>query len=725
VSSRAAVGISGPGARRGGPLRAIELATAAVLGAMTVVLVIAGWFLPHASAITAFGVVPMAVVAYRHRLRAVAASTVSAATVGFLVAGTGPIAGVVLCGIVGGIAGHAHRRRWSAARVTGAAALVGPLLAAYSVGLLWVFASLRRLTLDQLRNVWLGLAGVAGKVVVLRPALRAADHAVDAGVRDWWQSVAVLVVVFVAASTLATWRYCGPLLRRLDGVLATDRLDGPLLDGERLDELRSDAVRPPGGVAPVPVVLDEVHVRYQGAAGEALAGVTLRVEAAERTVVVGPNGSGKSTLARLLAGREPTAGRVGRNGAAGLGRPGGTAIVAQRPESQVLGVRVGDDVVWGLPRDWPVDLEQVLGEVGLGGMATRDTSTLSGGELQRLAVAAALARRPGLLISDEATAMVDVDGRRALVDLLARLPRQRGVAVVAVTHRLAEAAGADRVVRLEAGRVVRLEAGPADGQPAPPLPLVPPPAPAGGGSRPPPGSSRPAVLTVDRVGHVYAEATPWAQVALRDVSLTVAEGDGVLVVGDNGSGKSTLAWVMAGLLRPGRGECRLDGEPVTGRVGAVALAFQHARLQVQRSKVGRDVCAAGGVEPDEAKAALALVGLDADDLWERSVDELSGGQLRRVALAGLLAGRPRVLVLDEPLAGLDEASRAGLLSTLGNLRRDRDLTLVVISHDLEGVDEVCDRVVRMDGGRIVEEAPPARAGMWPGRPGALAEEPGR
>ena len=149
--------------------------------------------------------------------------------------------------------------------------------------------------------------------------------------------------------------------------------------------------------------------------------------------MVGHNGSGKSTLARLLAGRTPTAGRLARPGAPALGRPGGTAMVFQRPETQVLGVRVADDLRWGLPPAHPVDVDALLAAVGLAGFALRETATLSGGELQRLAIAAALARGPALLISDESTTMLDPDGRRLVMEVLRGLPDQ-GTAVVPLSQ---------------------------------------------------------------------------------------------------------------------------------------------------------------------------------------------------------------------------------------------------------------------------------------------------
>jgi energy-coupling factor transport system ATP-binding protein len=146
---------------------------------------------------------------------------------------------------------------------------------------------------------------------------------------------------------------------------------------------------------------------------------------------------------------------VQRAGDAGLGRMGGTALVAQRPDSQVLGARVGDDVRWGLPPGTVDDaaVDEVLASVGLAGFAARDTATLSGGELQRLAIAAALVRHPALLISDESTAMLDPEGRDLVLALLTQLP-VRGTTVVHITHERREAAAADLVVVLDEGRVV-------------------------------------------------------------------------------------------------------------------------------------------------------------------------------------------------------------------------------------------------------------------------------
>lgn len=688
-----------------GPLSPIEMATASVMAGVTVALVVAGWFFPHASALVSLAAVPLGVVANRFRLRALVTCTVAAMAVGFLVGGTGPATGMVGCALVGGFVGDARRRGWGLGRVVAGSLVLGPVVAGVADALFSLFASIRRLSLQQITNTWKGVhhllhgVGSTGPVrAVLRPidrtvdvsgfchdALAFADRSVNLAVKDWWASIPIVIVVAFVSACVAAWLVLGAVLERLVWIRTFDSF------------VVAPDDRP---VAPLPVTLDAVHYRYEGVGADALDGVSLTIRAGRYIGVVGPNGSGKSTLVRMVAGRAPTAGTVIRPGAPGLGRPGGTAMIMQRPETQVLGVRVADDVVWGLSPDAGIDVAGLLGTVGLAGMEERDTSTLSGGELQRLAVASALAREPQLLLSDESTAMVDAEGRRQLIDLLADLPRRTGVTVVHVTHRREEVVDADEVITLERGRVVTAESP----RPVPavaPAPVAGPEAEMGGHS--PNQMSSGALLVVDGVSHTYAPRSPWAQSALCDIDLSVGPGEGLLVVGGNGSGKSTLAWILAGLTRPTAGRVTVAGRPVGDQIGKVALAFQHSRLQLQRPTVRADVRAAGGVVDDAAAAALRSVGLDPDELADRRIEELSGGEMRRVALAGLLARGPRVLILDEPLAGLDTSSRAELLDLLRRLRAEQHLTLIVISHDLEGMGDVCERVVYLEQGRITAD----------------------
>jgi energy-coupling factor transport system ATP-binding protein len=688
-----------------GPLRPIELATAAVMAGVAVALTVIGWFLPHLGPVAALSVVPLGFVAHRHRFRALAAAAFAASVLSFMVGGTGTVTNIVECAVIGGLVGTARRRGWSLAVVMGAAAIIGPILALVSVGLLAIFSSLRKLTLEQIRNTWHGIERLLQAIPGTDGITDWINNFVNGAIRDWWITVAVLVIVSTLWFALLAWFLLGAVLDRLKWIRAVDRLDLPHED-----------VRP----GPTPVSLHDVSYRYPGTEVDALKGVSLAIGSDEMVALLGDNGSGKSTLARLLAGRPPTGGTISRPGGAGLGQSGGTAMVLQHPETQILGVRVADDVVWGLRDARQVDVPELLRAVGLDGMEDRETSTLSGGELQRLAVAAALARHPHLLISDESTAMVDAEGRALLTGLLAELPATRGMAVVHITHRPEEAQRAGRRFRLAEGRLIAET--PVS---APPRPAGV--APAATAEPMPPGSSngaaqahantdapteeRPAArrLELVDVSHTYGAASPWAQPALHEVRLTVEPNEGVLIVGGNGSGKSTLAWILAGVLRPSRGQCLLGGRPVTAQVGSVGLAFQHARLQLQRPTVAADMRAAGAADDAAVAAALASVGLDVADFGKRRIDELSGGQQRRVALAGLLARRPAVLVLDEPLAGLDEPSQKGLLDLLAGLRYDHGLTIIVISHDLEGTGRVCDRVIELDRGRIASDEVKAAA----------------
>ena len=668
--------------RRSVPLRPAELAEAAVLADVSVVLCLIGWLFPLASVLIAAATAPMAAIAARNRPRAVVAGAVAGTTVALLIAGTGLAGNVAGCAVIGALLGVSWRRHWGVARMLAVAVTVlWPVVAAGALGALAVLSTLRKLALAQITNTWSG-ASLSLRQMGLVNVSRWIDPGVRWLVTYWWIGVPAILLVVIVVSASVGRLLAWPVLGRLERVGIRPAPGSP-------------PAGPPMETGPVPVQLIGVSYRYPGMAAPALDDVSLTVRPGELVAVVGPNGSGKSTLARILGGRAPTSGEVRRPGAAAPGRSGGTAMIFQRPESQVLGVRVRDDLVWGLPADHAVDALRLLARVGLTGFADRETSTLSGGELQRLAIAAALARGPRLLISDESSAMVDASGRELLTDLLAGLAAGEGIAVVHVTHRPEEAARADRIVYLDAGRVVA-------------APSRPPTDPAGvGGAGPLPGYGPPggggSVLALTGVGHVYSAGSPWSHRALRDIDLTIGPGEGVLVVGHNGSGKSTLAWILAGLLSPAEGSATLDGRPLDQCLGQVALSFQHARLQLLRTTVRSDVRAASGVDGAAADAALALVGLDPAEIGPRAVDQLSGGQQRRVALAGMLARRPGVLILDEPFAGLDVAGREGLIEVLRRLQATRGVTLVLVSHDTDGAERLATRVISLERGVIVSD----------------------
>jgi len=209
------------------------------------------------------------------------------------------------------------------------------------------------------------------------------------------------------------------------------------------------------------------------------------------------------------------------------------------------------------------------------------------------------------------------------------------------------------------------------------------------------------MLVLDGVGHVYSAGTPWAHRALHDVNLRLADGARVIVVGPNGSGKSTLAWILAGLLVPSDGRITLDDGPLSIAESHTAMAFQHARLQLLRPTVAEDVRFGLDIDEVAVDRVLTDVGLEPSRFRNRRIDELSGGEQRRVALAGVLARKPRVLVLDEPLAGLDAPSREALVQVMRRL--PRDLTTVVVTHDTEDADRIADRALVLGNGAVTAD----------------------
>ncbi|WP_454561320.1 ABC transporter ATP-binding protein [Mycobacterium haemophilum] len=662
---------------QGGSLEPGELAQASVLAALCAVTAIVSVVVPFAAGLALLGTVPMGLLAYRYRFRVLMAALAAAGVIAFLIAGLGGFMAVVNSAYIGGLTGVVKRNGRGAPTVIALALLAGLAFGAANVAALAVLGRLRHLIFKVMTA---NVDGIATTLTWMRLPWVAVQlkRYFAVGLQYWpWMLLGYFVIAILVVSLIGWWAL-SRVLERMRGIPDVHKLDAP------------SAYNEDAPVGPVPVRLDQVRFRYPRAGHDALREVSLDLRVGEHVAVTGSNGSGKTTLMLILAGREPTSGTVDRPGAVGLGKLGGTAVVLQHPESQVLGTRVADDVVWGLPPGADVDVGRLLREVGLEALAERDTGSLSGGELQRLALAAALAREPALLIADEVTSMVDQQGRDALLGVLSGLPKRHRTALVHITHYNNEAATADRTINLsdspdnaDIADLVTTAAPPVSTAAVDHRPHAP-------------------VLELIGVGHQYSSGTPWAKTALRDISFVVEQGDGVLVHGGNGSGKSTLAWIMAGLTVPTIGACLIDGRPTHEQVGAVALSFQAARLQLMRSRVDQEVASAAGFSPrdeDRVAAALGVVGLD-PALAKRRIDQLSGGQMRRVVLAGLLACSPRALILDEPLAGLDAVSQRGLLRLLEDLRCERGLTVVVISHDFVGLEDVCPRTLHLRNGAL-------------------------
>ncbi|QJW38240.1 ABC transporter ATP-binding protein [Cellulosimicrobium protaetiae] len=506
-------------------------------------------------------------------------------------------------------------------------------------------------------------------------------------------------------------------------------------------------------------------------------GVTFDVRPGEAVLLLGPSGCGKSTLALATNGLVPhvvgadlegTVRVRGRSTAETtppeLSRD--VAMVFQDPDAQVVTGTLLDEVCFG-PENLrlPVDdvlarAEDALRRVGLWERRDDDPAVLSGGGRQRLAIACALALGSPLLVLDEPTANLDPQGTDEVYAVLRDVVACGDRAVLLVEHDLDTAVSlVDRVVVLDgAGRLVhdgpvrdvlgeraeelaalgvwlptatlaalRLRAAGVRLDPAPltpdelgaaldsvaNLPDVPPDA------REPARVAPEPVLVVDRVtlrlggGRRHGRA---AAPVLRDVSLAVAPGELVAVVGANGAGKTTLAQLAAGVLRPRRGTLdgrvsvsgldptRADPREVARRVGFV---FQNPEHQLVTSRVD-DELALGlrvrGVPEDEVAARVedVLRRFGLADLRDRHPFLLSGGQKRRLSVGTAIVCRPEVLVLDEPTYGQDRERAAELLDLLTDLHRD-GTAVVVVSHDMQLVAEHATRVVALADGSVVAD----------------------
>lgn len=227
-------------------------------------------------------------------------------------------------------------------------------------------------------------------------------------------------------------------------------------------------------------------------------------------------------------------------------------------------------------------------------------------------------------------------------------------------------------------------------------------------------------VTVGGVSHTYLEKTPFEARALVDVSLEVADGEFVGIIGPTGSGKSTLIQIIDGLIRPTAGRVVVDGLDLSVKANLrevrrrVGLIFQYPEHQLFEETVTADVAFGPknlglpeGEVAERVREALRLVGLDPDRIGPRSPFALSGGQMRRAAIAGVLAMRPRLLILDEPAAGLDPRGREEILGYVRRLHKDLRQTVVLVSHHMEDVARLADRVVVMHRGKVVMDGPTA------------------
>jgi energy-coupling factor transport system ATP-binding protein len=416
---------------------------------------------------------------------------------------------------------------------------------------------------------------------------------------------------------------------------------------------------------------------YTGGA-PVLDGVTLEIADGEHVALLGPSGSGKSTLLRALAALVPhfhggrfegrvVVGGIDTRGARPAELAGTVASVFQDPEDQIVMSKVANETAFGLenigvePGEiWP-RVEEALALVGAEHLAERSTGELSGGELQRVSLASALALKPRLLLLDEPTSQLDPEAAEAFFDLVEHLP----CAVLVSEQRPARPlAHVDRVLFMDAGRIV-LDASRDEALVwlAEHRPLYLPHAPE-------------LVCSVRDVRFAYGD-----RVVLERVSLEVRRGEVVALTGPNGAGKTTLAQIAAGLLEPETGEVK--------RSRAAYLAQDPGRHLVTERVLDE---VALGSDVKRAHAQLARLGLATHE--QRHPRDLSSGERERLALAAVLATEPELLVLDEPTRGVDPERKAELAQLLRSEGATRGT--LVVTHDLPWASEVADRVVELD-----------------------------
>lgn len=458
---------------------------------------------------------------------------------------------------------------------------------------------------------------------------------------------------------------------------------------------------------PVEVVARGWGWRHASRRAWALREVTLRIAPGERVLLLGASGSGKSTLLQGLAGvlggaeEGEHAGELLVDGGPAAAARGRAGLVLQDPDAQVVLSRVGDDVAFGC-ENLGVAREEIwrrvdaaLDAVGLELPRDHPTAALSGGQKQRLALAGALAMRPGLVLLDEPTANLDPAGVAEVRDAVMHALDDRGATLVVVEHRVEVwLPVVDRVIVISDGAVV------ADGAPGTVLaeggralaregvwvPGIPPARPA------PPASPEGGGMLLSARGLAVARVRGREVAAGLDVA--VHAGRALAVTGPNGAGKSTLGLTLAGLLPPaggvlaasdalaaGAGEApiRWSSRQLLTRIGTVFQEPEHQLLaRTVRGELEVGPRALGALDPariDELLQRLRLDGLAAANPYT-----LSGGEKRRLTVAAALATAPRVLVLDEPTFGQDARTWAELVALLAELREE-GAAIVTITHD--------------------------------------------
>ena len=500
----------------------------------------------------------------------------------------------------------------------------------------------------------------------------------------------------------------------------------------------------------------------------AIRGINFDAGEGEFIVVAGVNGSGKSTFAKILNRLLlPIEGTVLIGGLDAMQEENIIPIrkmvgmVFQNPDDQLIGSVVEEDVAFGAEnigvphKELVKRVEDALARVGLS--ASMRIEELSGGGKQKVAIAGVLAMKPRCIVLDEATSMLDPKSRRDVLQLMKELQKQ-GITIILITHLMEELLLADWIYVMHQGRLAmkgNREAIFAQPEKLREFGLELPmtvqlahalakcgcmrtkdlfsieaiaeriykehpyaflkektmePAPAGKKAK-----ALSQAIVLQHVHLNYGEKP-----ILTDVCCSIEKGSYTAIIGPSGAGKSTLLQTIPALISPTDGNIYVDGLEVTDASADIAalrkkigFIFQYPEQQLFAKNVYEDVVFGPrnvGISEVEAEKrayeAIQFVGLP-QDVYDLPMDKLSGGQKRRVALAGVIAMQPDYLILDEPLAGLDPVGKKKMLDILRALHQDAGITVVVVSHDADAVVEDAEQVLYLQDGKILEYGTPA------------------
>jgi len=463
--------------------------------------------------------------------------------------------------------------------------------------------------------------------------------------------------------------------------------------------------------------MERFSFTYGGVGSPALNEVTLEVEEGEFVILVGPSGCGKSTLCRALNGLIPhfyggditgsvTVDDLEIRNTSPAKLAGIIGMVFQDPENQLVMTNVENELAFGmenlaLPRsEMRSRVDQLASYFDLRRFFKRFIPELSGGEKQKVALAAVLAMKPKYIVLDEPTSQLDEETAVLFLDFLKRLNREQGIGIIIVEHRLERCLRhAQRIILMEGGRIVL------DGKPKDLMlalkekGLI-----ADFNRRAPHDGNSSVVLSAQSLNFAYGEAK-----ILNDLSLDVRSQEIVAIVGANGCGKSTLLKHLNGLLRPKAGRVMLMGQDIekattaslAGRIGYLGQNPNNYLFEETLTKelqfTLRNLKISGAEWEERIDWSLKV--LDLERYREVFPRDLSCGERERAALASVIVGKPKILVLDEPTRGLDYGNKEKMASILDALRK-QGMTTILVTHDYRFVAEHATRVMKLEEGRL-------------------------